>query len=132
MDIIVFQLVDLVEKIRSHHASRSAGAAVSNAAAAGTSDHSSAAGCSSSSSSSSHHPKPPDAESRNQQEIIRNSPAVKFLTRTDFFSLVQYSDVSINQQCLYTMHLSALHTGIIYIIYLKWSINFTVCEWYRL
>lgn len=98
MDIIVFQLVDLVEKIRSHHASRSAGAAVGNAAAAGTSDHSSAAG--GSSSSSSHHPKPPDAESRNQQEIIRNSPAVKFLTRTDFFSLVQYSDVSINQQCL--------------------------------
>ena len=131
MDIIVFQLVDLVEKIRSHHASRSAGAAVSNAAAAGTSDHSSAAGCSSSSSSS-HHPKPPDAESRNQQEIIRNSPAVKFLTRTDFFSLVQYSDVSINQQCLYTMYLSALHNGIITIIYLKWSINFTVCEWYRL
>ena len=130
MDIIVFQLVDLVEKIRSHHASRSAGAAVGDAAAAGTSDHSSAAG--GSSSTSSHHPKPPDAESRNQQEIIRNSPAVKFLTRTDFFSLVQYSDVSINQQCLYTMHLSALHNGIITIIYLKWSINFTVCEWYRL
>ncbi|XP_067952073.1 E3 ubiquitin-protein ligase HECW2-like isoform X2 [Watersipora subatra] len=33
-----------------------------------------------------------DAETRLKQEIIRNSPAVKFLTRTDFFSLVQYSD----------------------------------------
>lgn len=31
----------------------------------------------------------------NKEEVIRNSPAVKFLTRTDFFSLVQYSDVSL-------------------------------------
>lgn len=31
---------------------------------------------------------------RDKAEVIRGSPAVKFLTRTDFFSLVQYSDVS--------------------------------------
>lgn len=78
MDIIVFQLVDLVEKIRSHHASRTSGTASSSAPISGSTSQA----------------KPTDAVTRNQKEAIRNSPAVKFLTRTDFFSLVQYSDVS--------------------------------------
>lgn len=38
---------------------------------------------------------------RHKAEVIRGSPAVKFLTRTDFFSLVQYSDVSIYNVHMY-------------------------------
>lgn len=85
MDALVFQLVDLVEKIRSHHSSRSGAATAASTSTSSTA--STAAGTSSQS-------KPTDTDTT-QQEIIKNSPAVKFLTRTDFFSLVQYSDVSI-------------------------------------
>lgn len=35
-----------------------------------------------------------EADQQHKEEVVRSAPAVKFLTRTDFFSLVQYNDVS--------------------------------------
>ena len=84
MEVIVLQLLDLVEKIRLCHS----GAAAATATAASHTQPTSGQSKTGTSSTV-------DAETRQKQEIIRNSPAVKFLTRTDFFSLVQYSDVSV-------------------------------------
>lgn len=94
MDVIVFQLVDLVEKIRL---SRKGAAAAAAAEAAGTSAAPPVAATATTSSKNTTGSAATDSDTRRLQEVIRNSPAVKFLTRTDFFSMVQYSDVSVSQ-----------------------------------
>lgn len=53
------------------------------------------------------------ADPRHKEEIIRGSPAVKFLTRTDFFSLVQYSDVSISNHIIDGFHVCLIRFAII-------------------
>ena len=75
MDVLAYQLCDLVQNFSTC----SLGAAATASTSAGQFKSSTT---------------PTDAETRQKQDVIRNSPAVKFLTRTDFFSLVQYSDVS--------------------------------------
>lgn len=87
MDMLVYQLIDLVDKFR----------AARKGTAVATTQPPPAASSASTTTSASSQPKTAatDEETQRQREVIRNSPAVKFLTRTDFFSQVQYSDVSI-------------------------------------
>jgi len=89
MDILVAQLMELVESFHS-------GSLAAAAAAPNSSSSAAPAAAQSKSTASSATASAPDSEALRQQELIRNSPAVKFLTRTDFFSMVQYSDVSIS------------------------------------
>lgn len=73
------------------------------------------------SSSTSSTATPGHSDVANKEEVIRNSPAVKFLTRTDFFSLVQYSDVSFTISLVFYLDMLDLT--------IPWVLSvITVCE----